>query len=232
MFKAVTARKVDQVMRVWDLPLRLFHWGLMISVVGAVASSKVGAINVHERFGLTVMGLVLFRVIWGFFGGYHARFSHFVKAPQAVLAWLRSAKDEPVRAAGHSPIGAYAVLALLAIAGYMATTGSMSNDDILFDGPLAHLVPQYTKAISGLHHDGQLVLFALVVMHIGAIIYYKRVKKRGLTAAMVHGRATDAPGTITGPDGGITVPHMVAGLVLLAASIGVCHLLPLLRPGF
>jgi hypothetical protein len=49
---------------------------------------------------------------------------------------------------------------------------------------------------------------------------------------MVHGRATDAPGTIAGPDGGITVPHMVAGLVLLAACIGICHLLPLLRPGF
>ena len=65
-------------MRVWDLPLRIFHWALVVAVIGAVVSSKAEVMWLHERFGLSVMGLVAFRLIWGFVGGYYARFRQFV----------------------------------------------------------------------------------------------------------------------------------------------------------
>ena len=81
-------------MRVWDLPLRIFHWGLMICVFAAIGSSKAGVMWAHERFGLTVLALVAFRVIWGFVGGYHARFANFVKGPLAVLRWLRQSSGQ------------------------------------------------------------------------------------------------------------------------------------------
>ena len=88
---------------VWDLPLRLFHWGLMIAVIGNVVTAKMGRMDLHERAGLTVLALVAFRVIWGFIGGHHARFSNFIKSPVRVIAWLRDkpSKDAPVRSDTH-----------------------------------------------------------------------------------------------------------------------------------
>ena len=75
-------------MRVWDLPLRIFHWGLVIAIIGAVGSAKADVMWLHERFGLTVMGLVAFRVVWGFVGGYYARFSQFLTPPNIALAGI------------------------------------------------------------------------------------------------------------------------------------------------
>ncbi|MGB1953806.1 MAG: cytochrome b/b6 domain-containing protein, partial [Candidatus Puniceispirillum sp.] len=126
-------------MRIWDLPLRLFHWGLVICIVGAIMSAKNEVFVVHERFGLAVMALVGWRIIWGFIGGYHARFANFLRGPLTVIAWLREEKAglHKVRGAGHSPIAGYSVLAMLMIAWFMAFSGSISTDGILFDGPLA-----------------------------------------------------------------------------------------------
>ena len=63
-----------------DLPLRLFHWGLVIAVIGAISSAKLEILWLHERFGLAVMGLVGFRLVWGFYGGHYARFAQFLVA--------------------------------------------------------------------------------------------------------------------------------------------------------
>ena len=121
-----------------------------------------------------VLALVAFRVMWGFVGGYHARFANFVKGPLAVLRWLRQSSGqssgkkgiEQPREIGHSPIAAYSVLALLAVAGFMAMSGTMSNDGILFDGPLAHLVPNFTRDATKAHHFSQYIVFALVGLHV------------------------------------------------------------------
>lgn len=224
-------------MRVWDLPLRIFHWGLMICVFAAIGSSKAGVMWAHERFGLTVLALVAFRVIWGFVGGYHARFANFVKGPLAVLRWLRQSSGqssgkkgiEQPREIGHSPIAAYSVLALLAVAGFMAMSGTMSNDGILFDGPLAHLVPNFTRDATKAHHFGQFIVFALVGLHVAAIIFYKLVKKHGLTSAMVRGRTGDVE-LVKGEDGGISAQRTWFGLLLMVGLIALAQLLPMLKP--
>ena len=94
--------KHDGRLIVWDLPLRLFHWGLAAAVIISVVSVNMGRMDIHERSGLTVLALVAFRIIWGFAGGHHARFVNFVRSPVAVIGWLRapSAADAR-RPAGH-----------------------------------------------------------------------------------------------------------------------------------
>jgi len=221
---------------VWDLPLRMFHWGLVLAVIGAIIAVENNRMDLHERAGLTVLGLMGFRIIWGFSGGYYARFLNFIVSPLALLRWLRAAKNDDdggqVRSAGHSPIAALSVLALLAIAAFMSSSGMFSNDGILFDGPLAHLVPQSTKFISTLHHNAKPILIVLIVLHLAAILYYKFRKKINLTKAMVTGRATDAPDKIIGKDGGISTARLVFGICLMAAFQLATHSIPLLRPAW
>jgi cytochrome b len=218
---------------VWDLPLRLFHWGLMAAVITNVITANMGRMDIHERSGLTVLALVAFRLLWGFIGGHHARFANFVRTPLAVLAWLRNPSDRSApRQAGHSPLAALSVLALLLVTGFMAMTGMFSTDGILFDGPLAHLAPAQSGTVTKVHHLGKLALIILVVMHLGAILVYKLGKKVNLTAAMVTGRASEAPGRIVGPDSRISRHRLVVGLVLMAGLQLAAHMLPLLRPAW
>ena len=103
-------------MIVWDFPLRLFHWSLFICVVGAIVSAKTEVLWVHERFGLAVLGLVTFRIFWGFLGGRYARFSQFLRSPKAALNGLKTLfRPDPVAKSGHSALGGYAVIGLLGI---------------------------------------------------------------------------------------------------------------------
>jgi len=218
---------------VWDLPLRLFHWGLVAAVISGVVSVNVGRMDIHERAGLTVLALVVFRIIWGFAGGHHARFVNFVRAPWTVLRWLRAPRPSVApRQAGHSPLAALSVLALLAITGFLATTGMFSTDGILFDGPLAHLSPVSSDRVAKIHHLGKPFLILLVLLHLGAILVYKFAKKINLTQTMVTGRASDALGSVSGPDGGISRARLIFGLCLLTVLLAAAHALPLLRPAW
>ena len=230
-------------MRVWDLPLRIFHWALVIAVIGAVGSAKADIMWLHERFGLTVMGLVAFRILWGFLGGYYARFSQFLTPPRMVFAGILDLlKPQNQPSVGHSAAAGYAVIGLLGVAAYQALTGSVSNDDVLFHGPLAHLVPGWSNIASDLHDIGEPLLFFMVALHIGAILIYKFVKKRNLTMTMFHGRALhghalrgQTPHDLVAAstkDGGISAMRTVFGVVLLAGCVLAANALTLLRPAF
>ena len=223
----------ERHLTVWDLPLRLFHWGLVAAVVASVVTAETGRMELHERSGLTILALVAFRLIWGFAGGHHARFVNFLRSPAALFRWLRTPRETAApRAAGHSPLAALSVLALLGITGYLAVTGLFSTDGILFDGPLAHLSPVSPYLMAKIHHFGKPVLILLVAAHLIAILVYKFVKKTGLTKAMVTGRATETPERITGADGGITRARLMFGLGLMAGLQLAAHALPLLRPAW
>ena len=222
---------------VWDLPLRLFHWGLAVAVIIAVVSVENDRMDVHERAGLTVLGLVVFRIFWGFLGGHHARFANFLVGPRRTIAWVRQAfqqgpHQQTARQAGHNPLAAWSVLGLLGITLYLASTGPWSTDGILYDGPLAHLVPAMSGQIAEWHHRGKLLLIPLIVLHLAAILYYKFRKRTPLTKAMVTGRASESRASVTGADGGITGARLVAGLLLIAVLQAATHALPLLRPAW
>ena len=224
-------------MRVWDFPLRLFHWALFVSIIGAIISAKAGVLWVHERFGLTVLGLIIFRVVWGFVGGHYARFRQFLAMPRMAFQELQTlfrstakpkSKSNIEIKVGHSALGSYAVLGLLGIPLFMAISGTMSNDDVLFDGPLAHLVANFTDKATSAHHFGEKLLFSILFLHIGAILFYKYKKKRNLTKAMVTGNVDAMPASAA--DGSISANHSYFGLFLMLVFIAAAQSITLLRP--
>jgi cytochrome b len=177
--------------RVWDLPTRLFHWLLVVAVLGCVITGNIkgNAMIWHMRFGLLVLALLSFRVIWGLVGGYWSRFSTFIYGPASVFAYLRGVPRSVLHTVGHNPLGAFSVFALLAILGIQVTTGLMADDEIAFSGPLATKVSAATATLmTGWHKTwGKFIILALVLLHIGAIVFYKLVKKESLVAPMVKG---------------------------------------------
>lgn len=178
--------------RVWDLPTRLFHWALAACVVGAFVTAKIGGNLMvwHGRLGLAIIGLLVFRLVWGFVGSTYARFATFVRGPASVLAYLRGAWHGP----GHSPLGALSVLALLGLLSAQAATGLFANDDIAFSGYLAPLIGNdMSGELTGIHSLLENALIALVVLHLGAIAFYAAVRKRNLVKPMLTGWADGTP---------------------------------------
>jgi cytochrome b len=174
---------------VWDWPTRAFHWLLLACVIGSIVSVKIGgnAMNWHFRFGYCALGLLAFRVLWGFFGSRYARFSSFPPSPAKALAYLRGS---PAALLGHSPLGAWSVYALLAAFGFQAASGLFANDDIAFEGPLSKTLPNiWVGRITALHHYNEWVLYGLTALHVAAIVYYRVAQKRDLVTPMVTGTA-------------------------------------------
>jgi cytochrome b len=172
--------------RIWDLPLRLFHWLLVMAVIGSFVSVKLGgnAMIWHGRFGYLVLALIAFRLIWGFVGTQHARFTQFIKSPKVILAYLKN----PSETLGHSPVGAVSVLVLITLFLAQALAGLFATDDIAFDGPLAKYVASaWVELLTSFHRWNEWVLIVLVATHIGAILYYKYAKRINLTSAMITG---------------------------------------------
>lgn len=176
--------------RIWDLPTRLFHWSLALCVVGLVVTGTVGGgwMNWHMRLGYAVLTLLLIRLVWGFIGGRWSRFGSFLYSPASLLRHLRG-QSPPAHTAGHSPLGALSVFALLLILLAQVGTGLISDDEIATFGPLVRFVSGETvSAATGYHKEvGKLLIFALVGLHVLAILVYKFAKRQALTQAMVTG---------------------------------------------
>jgi cytochrome b len=187
---AAAGRSVRVRVRVWDLPLRLFHWLLVLCLIGSAVTAKVGEgrlMEWHYRFGYLALTLVLFRLMWGVVGPRYARFSSFVFSPRNSFAYLRGAADAP-RTLGHNPAGALSVFALIAVVAIQASFGLFTSDDISLEGPLARLVSNATVATaSWVHHWNPWIILALVVLHIGAILFYRVVRHKSLVKPMVTG---------------------------------------------
>ncbi len=179
--------------RVWDLPTRLFHWTLVVCVIGLVITANVGGnwMNWHLRLGYTVLSLLLFRLVWGFVGGYWSRFSTFIYGPATVLAYLRG-DGPPEHRVGHNPLGMLSVLALLCILLAQVGTGLIADDEIAYTGPLVRFVSGETISDATSYHKnvGKFIVLGLVVLHLLAIAFYKLVKKDNLVRPMVSGDKT------------------------------------------
>lgn len=211
--------------KVWDLPTRLFHWALVTLVAGAFATEKLGEMEWHGRIGLAILGLLVFRLIWGFVGSTYARFSTFVRGPQTIKTYLKG----EWQGLGHNPLGALSVLAILATVGVQVATGLFANDDSSFAGPLATLVSSQTSGdITEVHEAMQIVLIALILAHVAAIMFYAHVKKDNLVKPMIHGwkEADEAVLQSTAKGGGLTAFVVAAGLAAGAVYAASGALLP------
>jgi cytochrome b len=175
--------------RIWDLPTRLFHWALVLCVIGLFITGKTGgdAMNWHFRLGYAVLTLVAFRIIWGLIGGYWSRFIRFFPTPARVMRYLQG-QARPEDKAGHNPLGAFSVFALLLLMAAQAGTGLFSYDQIAFAGPLSGLVSDHTVDLATRYHKdwGQYLIIAFVLLHVLAIIVYT-VLKHGLLWPMIVG---------------------------------------------
>lgn len=173
---------------VWDLPIRLFHWTLAATVTVMWFTGEFGKLNIHMILGIWVLALLLFRLGWGVIGSPTARFSHFVRGPGAIRAYVAAARSGTARSIGHNPLGALSVLALLAVLIAQSATGLFTSDDIFSEGPLAHLATSETVSLlSTLHRLGGKVLLGLVGLHLAAVVFYALVKKDDLVRAMITG---------------------------------------------
>jgi cytochrome b len=159
---------------VWDLPTRIFHWSLALLVLAAYLTQEFGLMSWHQRIGLTLLGLIAFRLTWGMVGSTYARFFSFVRGPAAILAYLRGSW----RGVGHNPLGGWSVLALLLLPLAMALSGLFANDDVDFRGLLADRVSVGTsESLTRLHgrlFDALLILIGLHVAAIAAHFWFKR----------------------------------------------------------
>jgi cytochrome b len=160
---------------------------LALCIVLGVIFVKIGgnAMQWHAYCGYIALALVLFRIIWGFAGSWHARFANFVPSPKRLIAYLKGGTAEGL---GHNPLGALSVIALLLAVLLQASTGLFTDDDIFFQGPLAKYVSNATVAfLTSVHRFNQYIIMALVALHIGAIIFYQIYKKESLIGPMITG---------------------------------------------
>lgn len=173
--------------RIWDLPTRLFHWALAGLVIAAWVSGQFGGqpwLAWHFRFGYAVLTLLLFRLFWGFAGDRYARFASFAPSMREALGYLRS----PQPWAGHSPLGALSVYALLTAAGVQVLTGLLASDGDFTEGPWAVLVSEATvELVSSIHRFNRWILIALVALHLGAVAWHTVGRRDALVRSMVSG---------------------------------------------
>lgn len=174
--------------KVWDQPVRLFHWLLVALVSVLWVSGQLGKLDLHMLLGVWALVLLAFRWIWGVVGSPTARFGQFVRGPGAIVAYLTAARNGAVRSVGHNPLGALSVLALLGLLTVQALSGLFTSDDIFTDGPLVHLAgSKMVSWLSTVHRIGGKLLLALVGVHLGAVLFYTLVKKDDMVRAMVTG---------------------------------------------
>jgi len=217
---AEEAAPVTRPTRVWDLPTRLFHWALAGCVVGSIVTAKIGgnAMTWHFWLGEAVFALLLFRILWGLVGGHWSRFSRLLYGPGALWRYLKG-RPRPGEwlDVGHSPLGALAVLAMLALLAVQVGTGLVADDEIASIGPLNRLVATDTGLAATAWHKawGQWLLLGLIGLHLLAITVYT-ARGRPLVSAMLRGDKALPPEVPAAADG---VGHRLLALGLFALCV-------------
>lgn len=184
-------RQINLPMPIWDIPIRLFHWLLVLLIAFMWVSGKQGWLEYHMLSGYAILSLLIFRVVWGFVGSDTARFLFFLKSPiEAVRHLLHITKREPDTEIGHNAAGGWMVLAMLLLLLGQVTTGLLaSNEDSFVEGPLNHLVGSAWGAWALKQHN---LLFTglqlMIAAHLFAIMSYAVLKHHNLVRPMITGK--------------------------------------------
>jgi cytochrome b len=204
---------------VWDLPLRVFHWLLVLSLCASFASAKAGFdwVEIHMKLGYWMMGLLLFRIMWGIVGPRHARFLNFIKGPVTIWCYTRGLlKDESPESVGHNPLGSLMVILMLALLAAQVGTGLFVTDDIMYSGPYNPAVSSATAdSLTGWHHRNFNLILAAVGLHVLAVLFYLRAKKQDLITPMVSGKKAAA---VVPEEEAIASSQLLKALMVVAVS--------------
>jgi len=177
-------KKIITNKKIWDLPLRLFHISLILLVIGSILSAKLDMLNLHQYFGVSLLGLISFRILWGFVGTYYSRFKSFnLSVTDALSQFSKTNSITSVR----TPIGSYSTLIFIIALLSISASGLFSSDDVLYDAPLAFLTPNYTSYFTYIHNILHYLLYSLIGIHILAIMYYQIFKKIKIIERVIDG---------------------------------------------
>jgi cytochrome b len=215
-----------RIVLVWDIPIRVFHWLIVVLVAAAYATWRLNWMVWHGRVGDALLTLLLFRLLWGFFGGEIARFSRFLTSPRLAFRHLKYAfRREPDRQVGHNPAGGWMVLLLLALLLVETLTGLYVANDIADEGPLTEVVPAWAaNAIASSHAILWDALLAAIILHVLAIAGFAAIKGQDLLRPMITGTKV-LPASIAAPQAGSPAQ---AGLLLLGCAVATAFLVNLL----
>jgi len=197
----MTTEAPETRVRVWDIYLRLFHWALVCAVTVSFLSIQFDAMQIHTTSGICVVGLLVFRIIWGIVGSTTARFRQFVRGPKTVLAYIKSetaapkvssrvsdARPTQVVHPGHSPIGALSVVGMLTVLSVQIASGMFADDEVYTTGPLAQFVSlDFSEAATAIHGINAKITAGLIILHLIAIAFYFFVRKSNLILPMLTG---------------------------------------------
>lgn len=178
-----TTEAPAQPVLVWDAPVRVFHWLMVLCFAGAyfTAESEVWRLA-HVTLGYTMAGLVAFRLVWGLFGTRYARFASFVRGPQAVLAYVRSMlRGQPEHHTGHNPAGALAIVAMLLLTAGIAASGWVVYNDLSGEW------------VAELHEVLSHTMLLVVGVHVAGVVVASALHGENLARAMVTGRKLGTP---------------------------------------
>jgi cytochrome b len=181
----------DDKRLIWDLPLRLFHWLFASSIVASYVTAKLGFdwMQWHFYLGYWTIGLLVFRILWGFFGPRHARFGTFMRNPSAIWLYVKQMFSRSgVRSIGHNPAGGLMVILMLVLVAIQAGTGLFTTDAVVWEGPYYPSVSESTASfLSTVHNWNFNFIIGAVGLHVAAILFYGLYKKQNLVVPMLHG---------------------------------------------
>ena len=213
---------------VWDLPIRIFHWLLVILILSQWLTAEIleDTINWHLIGGYILLGLVFFRLLWGFIGTPYALFKNFLFPPRTIINYAASLPNRKSTVyAGHNPLGGLVVLLMLVLILLLTISGLFMDDEILTSGPYFGVVSEYwQQTMSTIHHTSFDILSILIGLHIAAIIFYRLFKGQKLVSAMWHGYKDAAAVGIKKQR--IVLAMVVASIIALAVYVLVYVLPP------
>ncbi|MFV1851959.1 MAG: cytochrome b/b6 domain-containing protein [Thalassospira sp.] len=211
----------EKKVKLWDFPVRLFHWALVIAIVTAWWTNQQVMIDIHAIAGYSVLALVIFRIIWGFVGSSNARFTSFLTGPNKVFGYaskIPNGSMEDLTYAGHNPAGGWMVVVLILLVGMQAFSGLFASEDtfLFFDGPLvAYVSSDFANLMNWIHHTNINLIYGAVGLHVFAALFYLVVKRENLIGAMVTG-ARKVPSELTDRFANIRFASPVLGIGILA----------------
>ncbi|GAA0623861.1 cytochrome b/b6 domain-containing protein [Thalassospira tepidiphila] len=210
----------EKKVKLWDFPVRLFHWALVVAIVTAWWSNRQVMIDIHAIAGYSVLALVIFRIIWGFVGSSNARFADFLTGPRHVIGYLGKlpkGSTSELTYTGHNPAGGWMVLVMILLVGVQAVSGLFASEDtfLFFDGPLvAYVSSDFASTMNWIHHTNINLIYGAVGLHVFAALFYLVVKRENLIRAIVIGTRR-VPVELAGRFANIRFASPVLGIVIL-----------------